>query len=481
MGDFKKTLLAALGAGALALTLAACGGSDDDDGSNSSSSGNETPAATAGKVALDTAFGTGGIKPLPLSASAHDRFMATAIAPDGKIYGAGFITQGDDHAMAVARLTAAGALDTTFGTGGIASLNVAIGGKAAELARSVIIQSNGKVAIAGPVERDPAATGDAARDTDVAVVRFDSAGKPDATFGTNGVATFNVNTGRITTGTSFVGDNAWGMGGLAGDKIAVFGSTLGEGEGRTDTDFFVLGVTAAGALDSAFGDAGKVLVDGNNKSSDSPRNVLVQPDGKIVTAGYSNSGGIVRPVVIRLSSAGVLDSTFGANGVATAEVLPGVAEAYSVSLQGSDYVLAGYGRGADTAEKVDMIVYRFKANGSFDTSFGANGVARLDIAKEDDRARNVTVLPDGRILAVGSGKRDAANINGMIALFTKDGQLDSGFGEGGYVISDLGGPSDAWYGVALSPDKKFVIVTGYKGTNADSGGNDDAVVAKILL
>ena len=39
-------------------------------------------------------------------------------------------------------------------------------------------------------------------------------------------------------------------------------------------------------------------------------------------------------------------------------------------------------------------------------------MTRIDIAKEDDRARNVTVLPDGRILAVGSGKKTAANIDG---------------------------------------------------------------------
>ena len=81
-----------------------------------------------------------------------------------------------------------------------------------------------------------------------------------------------------------------------------------------------------------------------------------------------------------------------------------MAESYSVSQQGSDYILAGYGRGADAAEKVDLIVYRFKGNGDWDNSFGNNGLTRVDIAKEDDRARNLLVLPDNRILVVGSGK-----------------------------------------------------------------------------
>jgi uncharacterized delta-60 repeat protein len=468
-------ILTTLGAGALALGLMACGGDSDDTGTSG-----EQPAATS-RVAMDTAFGTNGIATVPLNSAAHDRFMAVAVGSDGKTYGAGYITENGDQAMAVARLTDKGVLDTTFGTNGIASVNVAAGGKTAELARAVIVQSNGKVVISGPIERDVAATGDAARDTDIAVARFDTAGKLDPTFGTNGVAKHDLGTGRVTTGTSFVGDNAWGLGNLAGDKIVVFGSKMADGPAyRADSDFVVVGLTNTGALDTAFGSGGKVIVD-NNESADNPRNLLVQPDGKIVAIGYSNIQGVVQPVLIRLSAAGVLDSSFGKGGVATAQVLPGVAEAYNVSMQGDSYILAGYGRGADTTEKVDLVAQRFKKDGTWDSSFGTNGLVRIDIAKEDDRARNVMVLPDGRILAAGSGKRDATNINAMLVLLTKDGAQDPSFGENGVVISDLGGPADAWYGLALSADKKSVIVAGYKGTDATSGGNDDAVVARVLL
>ncbi len=437
------------------------------------------PAPAAAKVALDATFGKDGIATIPLSASGHDRFMAVAVAPDGKTYAAGFTTEAGDQAMALARFDAKGALDKSFGKDGVASVNIAIGGKAAELARSLVVQSSGKIVIAGPVEHDPTAAGDAGRDTDIGLARFDTSGKLDPTFGKNGVATIDLGAGKLV-GSAIVGDSPWGLGNLAGDKLVVFSTMLATGAGRTDPDFALVGLTAAGVLDPAFGQGGRVVVD-MASSLDGARNVLVQTDGKIVASGYSNIAGVVQPVLIRTSAAGVLDKEFGKDGVATTKVLAGVTEAYSVSQQGSDYILAGYGRGADVNEKVDLVVYRFKANGTLDTAFGSQGVYRLDIAKDDDRARNVLVLPDGRIMAAGSGKKTATNVDGMIVLLSKDGAPEKSFGADGALISDLGGPADAWYGIALSADKKSVIVAGYKGTDATNGGNDDAVLGRITL
>ena len=480
-----KKLAGALLVGALA--LAGCG---DDDGATSSDSTSpvttiaptaSTPTAAPVKAGLDSAYGKQGVAAAPLSTTEHDRFMNIAIASDGKIYGAGFVSQGGDQSMAVARLDATGALDKTFGTNGYAVANAAVGGKTAEVARAVAIQADGKIVIGGPVERDPKATGDAAKDTDVAVARFDNTGKLDTTFGKGGIAVIDLGTGKATSATAYVGDTSWGLG-VAGDRVVVFGSKLAAGTDRVDTDYVLAGLTKDGVLDTTFGTGGMVTVDSKGNGVDSPRNLTVQADGKIVATGYSRDGdGVVSPVLIRTSATGQLDSTFGTNGVATAKVLPGVAESYSVSQQGDKYVLAGYGRGADANEKVDLIVYRFTGAGQWDSTFGTNGITRVDIAKEDDRGRNMTVLPDGRVLVVGSGKQTAANVDAMIVLLSKDGAPVTDFGTGGNLISDLGGPADAWYGVAVSADKKAAIVVGYKGTDTTSGGNDDAAVARVLI
>lgn len=466
--------------------LVSCAGGGADGGTPPPPQGTSKVAATGTSspqggrtVGLDASFGTNGVAQLPLAANAHSRFMAVTTAPDGKTYGAGFVASGTDQALAVARFDGKGALDKSFGTDGVAQVNVAIGGKAAEIARAVAVQADGKVVVAGPIEHDPTGTGDAARDTDVAVARFDAAGKLDSSFGRGGIAVLDFGTGRATSATAFGGDTSWGMTALA-DKIVVFGSKLNDAADRNDSDFVIAALSLVGQPDPGFGSNGRVVVDVSN-ASDNPRGIIAQPDGKIVAAGYSSISGVVQPVLIRLDGKGVLDAAFGKGGVATARVLDGVAEAYNLQLQGQDYVLAGYGRGADSAEKVDLIVYRFKANGTLDTSFGTNGVTRLDIAKDDDRARNLLVLPDGGILAVGSGKKDATNIDGMMVMLTKDGAFNERFGTKGYLIQDLGGPADAWYGVTLASDKSAVIIAGFKGTDATSGGFDSAVVARVTI
>jgi uncharacterized delta-60 repeat protein len=179
-----------------------------------------------------------------MSATEADRFFAVTTTTGNGSYAAGFTTVSDDSHMAVARFGSSGGLDASFGSNGIATVNVAVGaGKKAELARSVVVQSDGKIVITGPIEHDTAATGDAARDTDIAVVRFDPTGQLDQTFGTNGVTRIDLSTGTVF-GTAFRGDTAWGLTLLPGDSLLIVGGKLAGGAGRTDTDYAVVKLTA---------------------------------------------------------------------------------------------------------------------------------------------------------------------------------------------------------------------------------------------
>ena len=98
------------------------------------------------------------------------------------------MTRSRDQSLAVARISASGGLDRSFGENGVAAVNLAIGSASTvEQARAVAVPSTGKVVIAGAFERDLGGSGDAARDTDIGVARFNVDGSLDRPFGNNGV------------------------------------------------------------------------------------------------------------------------------------------------------------------------------------------------------------------------------------------------------------------------------------------------------
>jgi uncharacterized delta-60 repeat protein len=441
---------------------------------------------------LDPTFGVDGVQATPLSASTHDRLTAVTPGPGGTYYGAGFVSTGTDQALALTRFTGAGSLDTSFGGGdGLVTVNVAVGGKTVEQARGVAVQADGKVVIAGPIEHDVTATGDAAKDTDVAVARFDATGTPDPTFGTGGVKVLDLAPGFALDANNYFGDLAWGLQSTTGNRTVILGAKHA-GAGRFDSDFYLAALDDSGELDATFGTGGVLQVNPQipaNFTFDYARNLTLQPDGKFVTAGYSlGFDGITRPVILRVNPNGTLDPTFGTGGIATSDVLGNVAEAYEVALQGDKYVATGYGKQSAADTNVDLIVYRFNSDGTRDLSFGTSGLVKLDEAGQDDRGRTLEVLPDGRVLIAGSTKLTSSNLDAYTVLLSPEGTLDAFYSnepgdediwDYGTEITDLGGVGDAWFSTTLSPDGTAVYLVGYEG--AAAGGNDDAAIARISL
>lgn len=319
------------------LTITGCSGDESSPTSNTSA-----PATL-----------TSEILSVPLSDTEADRFFAATATTGNQYYAAGFTTVDDDSQMAIARFGSTGGLDASFGSNGIATVNVSAGtGKKAELARAIVVQSDGKIVIAGPIEHDPAATGDAARDTDIAVVRFTATGQLDQTFGTNGITRLDLSTG-IVSGTAFRGDTVWGLTLLPGDQLLVIGGKLANGADRTDTDYAVVKLTASGTVDPTFGTNGLVTLD-IGSGVDNPRTAIVQPDGKLIVSGHTSDAGVITTVLFRLLPDGQFDPNFGRDGVVNVALLAFVAEAYDVAFQGPNLIIAGYGRDTSTGT-VDII------------------------------------------------------------------------------------------------------------------------------
>ncbi len=427
-----------------------------------------TPDAAA-DVAPDAAPATPSV--VALSATGHDRFFGVTFDPMGAFYAVGVMADGvaatDDFRTVVVKFNADGTRATGFGTMGVASHNLAVGTNG-EVARGVVVQPSGKVVALATV--DHPGPGMEARDRDIALVRFNADGTRDLSFGAMGVVTLDLSTGEAV-GTGFVADSAWGLTMYSDGRLLVSGSQ--KRMGGTDSDFAVVRLSADGVRDNTFGTMGVATVDINNRSA-SPRNATILDDGSIVMAGYMDDGGVVKPVLFKLNSTGALVPGFGTMGVFAPTVLAAVTEAYGAVLQGTSFVTAGYGR-SSAMENLDWVSLRVTAAGALDTTWGTQGVVRMDVAMFNDNARAIVGLPNNRVMLVGGGRPTETNVDAMIAVLGANGAPDTTYGPRGFRTWDLGGASDFFWGAALSPDRTRVAVVGTRAVAAGMG-NDDAAV-----
>ncbi len=321
-------------------------------------------------------------------------------------------------------------------------------------------------------------------DTDLVAVRFNANGSLDTSFGVAGVARHSLST-VITGGAR---DALWGLARDSSDRLLLFGSK--RGADRLDADRAVVRLTASGALDTSFATMGVHTLNIANLG-DTARNGFVQADGKIVSSGYTaqpsgvGTQSVNKVVLLRLDADGTPDTTFGVAGIVNSMPLApadpintpwGVAEAYVAARQTGRYVTAGYGRSASTGT-VNLVSFGYTPAGRLDTSWGTQGVIELDVAGGDDRGRNAVVLPDDRVLILGSIVPSTGNIDAAAYLYTASGQLDTTFNSTGYRTYSFGRPDEAWYGAALSPDGLRVAAVGYRaGMENGAAADDDATL-----
>jgi uncharacterized delta-60 repeat protein len=317
-------------------------------------------------------------------------------------------------------------------------------------------------------------------DTEFAAVRFNPDGTRDSSFGTDGVARVNV-----STGTASARETLWGLQRDATDRLVLFGLAKGEGD-RTDTDRVVVRLTANGTLDDSFAAKGVHTLNIGNLG-DQARAGIVQADGKIVASGYlpqpTGVGAQVanRIVLLRLDANGAADNTFGVKGVVSSAPFQssspttewGMVEAYSVGRQSSGkYVTTGYGRTAPSGT-VDLVSFRYSATGELDSTWGTNGSYVLNVVGDNDRGRNMVVLPDDRVFMVGSGVPAAQNIDAMTVMLTAEGRPDTAFYQDGYKLHSFGRADEAFFGAAVSPAGDRIAAAGYI---AGAGDDDDALL-----
>lgn len=420
------------------LLLAACGGG--------SGGGAAHRAGT-----LDDSFGAGGRVVTDFGSNTTDAGYAMAVQPgDGKlvVVGQGY---GTDYDFGVVRYTTEGILDPAFSSDGKAEANFG----ASDTAYGVAVQpTDGKLVVVGEVR--------IGANTDFGLVRFDTDGQLDVTFGINGRTWTDMASGQdVASAVAVQGDQ----------KILVAGSAVSGGS----TTLAVARYESDGQLDTTFNTTGKVLTDVSfleHGAAGTSRAlaIAIQSDGRILVAGSSVHSGHTEMALARYTPAGALDASFGGNGIVTHQIADH-AWAYDLAIQADGKVVVAGHVDMTSAPTARIALVRYLDNGTLDPTFGSSGVVTTVIGSGAE-AQGLALQADGKIVVAG-GASDGSHDNFAFARYTPSGLLDPAFGSGGIFTTPIGSGGSIAHDVGIQADGRILAVGKAEGgaTTSPSSGS----------
>ncbi|MBL0424933.1 delta-60 repeat domain-containing protein [Ramlibacter alkalitolerans] len=282
---------------------------------------------------LDSGFGTAGVVSTDFFGT-ENMAAAVAIQADGRIVVAGRTHDGIFRRFALARYSADGSLDASFGTGGKVTTSFFGFDNGAT---GVVVQADGKIVASGWA--DPGGP-----NVQFAMARYNADGSLDAGFGTGG---------KVTTDFFGANDVGWSLL-LQGDgKLVIAGLVLPSGFG---SDVFgLVRYNTDGSLDTSFGAGGKTTLS-FSFSRQRRLAAALQPDGKIlaVSWGVDGSTGFDVFSLARFNGNGAVDLGFGNGGKVITNVLGSQSQAYALAVQGDGRILAA-GSAFDSSRSLGVL------------------------------------------------------------------------------------------------------------------------------
>ena len=318
---------------------------------------------------LDSTFGSGGKVTTDFS-GASDQATAIALQNDGKIILAGLTLYSiDDINIGVARYNSDGSLDTSFGSGG--KVVADFDGSENQI-RGIAIQSDGKIVLAGYRQDDKTFT------SELLLVRFNSNGSLDATFGTGG---------RVITN---LGGNEQAYDVI----IEPDGHILAAGNGTLSFGLLIVRYNSDGSIDTNFASGGKI----STNLLDVAYSIALDSNGKILAGGdYIISG--LDFGLVRFNSDGSLDTTFGSGGLVSTDFMGGDDIAFDMVVQPDGSIVLGGVHSANLFSSSALA--RYTSDGMPDTSFGDGGKVITNLSPNGSYFSAIASQSDGKIIAVG--------------------------------------------------------------------------------
>jgi len=425
-------------------------------------------ARTNSDGSLDTTFNSVGYKFLP-----GIGFEAVYLQPDGKIIVAG--------QSVVYRLNNDGSLDATFGNNG--STQITLNENLMYIKSIGIV--NTKIVLGGYVRINSS-------NNNFAIVQLNYDGSLDTTFDSDGLNTYHISAGS---------DEGYSIKIQADNKILLFG----QANGSINYDFATIRINSNGSVDTTFGTNGIILTEFNAPNNDYGRNIELQPDGKIlVIGGNSNKYAIARYTsngfldttfngngklylttslnifnsstqvhfnrptisylssnkilisgtsnndfnIIKLNYDGSFDGTFGTNGILNYSIDTGDKSSFLLSKASGELITGGSSYNLSTGTNYRVSLLHFSENGVFETS------TNFHFSQGSDRVLSIIEQEDEKIIALVESKTGTTN-RAFLVRYNVDGSTDNTFGTNGIIDTGLTKPNK----LKQQSDGKFIIST----------------------
>jgi uncharacterized delta-60 repeat protein len=224
----------------------------------------------------------------------------------------------------------------------------------------------------------------------------------------------------------------------------------------------IFSIGQAEIIDVTFGDKGKTIVPVST-GSDFAWATAVYPDGKILLGGASHNGSDYDFAFVRLNSNGLVDNTFGANGIKTFSLGTSNDRITTVAIRADGKIVAGgYSESGSTFAYAIM---RLNVDGSIDTGFGKSGFVTDLIGDTYFYCVGLALQPDNKIVVAGS-VWNGSDYDLAAARFTESGSLDNTFSDDGISSKNFMGSNDYAHSLALLSDGRIVVAGQMATSNA---------------